>query len=380
MVLGHKMLLKLLGFGPPPASSTEDEAKAMQGKLLGLAGGVMCTSSMHIGYKLGFFEALKSGPLTVEALTKAAGAHGRYVKEWCLNMASNGFINFDAATAKYSMSDAQATFFVDKSHPNHSIMGAVLIAMASCEMRGRLMGHFQNGGGYTYKEMPPDAVLGCKIFFGPVYEGLLPMFVAKLDNDILGKLEVGIRVADVGCGCGKSTLVMGRLYPKSTFQGFDFDERAIAIANTDKAAERLNNVTFQVVDSAHEGSAAEFDLVQFFDCLHDMNDPKSAVAQAFKILKPGGSVFLIEPLAAEADGHAAALEMPMTAVYSGFGIHACIPSGLSEGGAALGGGMGPTCPTCAFDDMFKGAGFTSFKNLGIEAAANAGFRVMQAVK
>lgn len=145
-------------------------------------------------------------------------------------MASNGFINFDAATAKYSMSDAQATFFVDKSHPNHSIMGAVLIAMASCEMRGRLMGHFQNGGGYTYKEvsisgmvqpqqlsngaiydhhtqmncmsreimhqvfanlsdnshavfqMPPDAVLGCKIFFGPVYEGLLPMFVAKLDN------------------------------------------------------------------------------------------------------------------------------------------------------------------------------------------------------
>eukprot|EP00873_Tetraselmis_striata_P035750 jgi/Tetstr1/456014/TSEL_042791.t1 len=196
-------------------------------------------------------------------------------------------------------------------------------------MRGRLMEHFKNGGGYTYKE---------------------------------------------------STLVMGRLYPKSTFQGFDFDERAIAIANTDKAAERIDNVTFQVVDSTLEGSAAEFDLVQFFDCLHDMNDPKSAVAQAFKILKPGGSVFLIELLAAEADGHAAALEIPMTAINSGFGIHVCIPSGLSEGGEALGGGMGPTCPTCVFDDLFKGAGFTSFKSVGFEAAKHSGFRVMQAIK
>lgn len=157
-------------------------------------------------------------------------------------MASNGFINFNTATAEYSMSEVQATFFAQKSHPNHSSMGDILIVMASCDMRGRLMEHFKNGGGYTYKEvcserlkhitvtpaaaghyfisnseqrhnsklfimhiwyadfavstgvcnssdngptmfqMPPDAVLGCRIFFGPVYQGLLPTFVAKLEN------------------------------------------------------------------------------------------------------------------------------------------------------------------------------------------------------
>jgi tRNA G46 methylase TrmB len=44
------------------------------------------------------------------------------------------------------------------------------------------------------------------------------------------KLEAGVRVADVGCGKGASTLLMAKAFPKSRFFGFDYHDKSIEAA------------------------------------------------------------------------------------------------------------------------------------------------------
>src|SRR4026209_454588 len=90
------------------------------------------------------------------------------------------------------------------------------------------------------------------------------------------KLEAGGKVADVGCGHGASTIIMANAYPNSRFYGYDTHEASIATAHK-KAAEAgvSDRVTFQVAN-AGELPNEQFDLICFFDCLHDMGDPVGA--------------------------------------------------------------------------------------------------------
>jgi ubiquinone/menaquinone biosynthesis C-methylase UbiE len=101
------------------------------------------------------------------------------------------------------------------------------------------------------------------------------------------KLKQGGLVADIGCGFGASTLLMEEAYPKSRFFGFDFHHASIVHAR--KAAEKsgLTNVRFETV-TARKSPGSEYDLVAFFDRLHDMGDPVGALAHAREVLKPDG--------------------------------------------------------------------------------------------
>ena len=42
-----------------------------------------------------------------------------------------------------------------------------------------------------------------------------------------------------------------------------------------------------------------YDLICFFDCLHDMGDPAGACAHARQHLSPGGTLMLVEPFAGD---------------------------------------------------------------------------------
>jgi hypothetical protein len=48
--------------------------------------------------------------------------------------------------------------------------------------------------------------------------------------------------------------------------------------------------------SAKDIQERGFDLVTYFDCLHDMGDPRGCAAHMRRILKDGGTWMIVEPL------------------------------------------------------------------------------------
>src|SRR6185437_14917444 len=93
---------------------------------------------------------------------------------------------------------------------------------------------------------------------------------------VVAKLQAGGRVADVGCGLGASTIIMAQSYPKSTFFGFDYHPASIELARQRAGEAGVGDrITFEVAP-AKEYPGSGYDLVTFFDCLHDMGDPVGA--------------------------------------------------------------------------------------------------------
>ena len=169
------------------------------------------------------------------------------------------------------------------------------------------------------------------------------------------KLKKGATVADVGCGHGASTILMAQAYPNSKFYGFDYHAPSIARA---KAAAKAAGVDKQISfakASAKDFPAKSYDLVAFFDCLHDMGDPVGAGAHVKETLAPGGAWMIVEPFANDA------LEdnlNPVGRVYYAASTMICTPASLSQ---EVGLGLGAQAGEKRLKAVVKQAGFKSFR-------------------
>jgi ubiquinone/menaquinone biosynthesis C-methylase UbiE len=148
-----------------------------------------------------------------------------------------------------------------------------------------------------WDEHHPCLFSGTARFFKPSYSmNLTQAWLPALDG-VVDKLQKGARVADIGCGHGSSTIIMAKTYPNSHFWGFDYHEGSIESAR--KAAARAgvaDQCTFEIA-SAKVYPGSDYDLVAFFDCLHDMGDPEGAAAHVRRTLKPDGTWMIVEPFA-----------------------------------------------------------------------------------
>src|SRR6185295_1182329 len=111
------------------------------------------------------------------------------------------------------------------------------------------------------------------------------------------KLKAGAKVADVGCGHGASTIIMAHDYPNSEFWAFDNHENSIKAARERAAAGSVDNKIHFETTSAQTIPDNQYDLICFFDCLHDMGDPIGACKRASEVLAAEGSVLIVEPMA-----------------------------------------------------------------------------------
>ncbi len=84
------------------------------------------------------------------------------------------------------------------------------------------------------------------------------------------KLEAGGSAADVGCGHGASTLLLAQAFPKARVCGFDYHDGSIQKA---KEAAASDGISFATASAKTYPANGGYDLVAFFDCLHDMGDP-----------------------------------------------------------------------------------------------------------
>jgi SAM-dependent methyltransferase len=169
-------------------------------------------------------------------------------------------------------------------------------------------------------------------------------------------LAAGGRIADVGCGHGASTILLAEAYPAATVIGFDAHEGSIEAARRRAVDAGLaDRVRFEVASATtFDGT---YDLVCFFDCLHDMGDPAGACAHVRDHLFAGGTLMIIEPFASDdlADNLT-----PVGAAYYGFSTLLCTPSSLSQDvGAALGAQAGEA----RLRETVTGAGFATLRRV-----------------
>jgi len=109
------------------------------------------------------------------------------------------------------------------------------------------------------------------------------------------------RILDLGCGSGWTSVMLARR--GYSVVGQDLAPDMIALAERNRDAAGLANLTFRTCDYEELGYREEFDGAVFYDALHHAVDPAAALASAFRALKPGGVLVTLEP----GEGHSRSL-------------------------------------------------------------------------
>jgi 2-polyprenyl-3-methyl-5-hydroxy-6-metoxy-1,4-benzoquinol methylase len=314
--------------------ANEARLNAFVGQVLNDLGGAFSIGLVRIGTALGLYRTmLAEGPLTSKALANVSGLEERYVREWLSHHAASNYVTYDPATKSFALSPEQAAILADKDSPVY-LADAFEAAAAYIEDQPKIQAAFKNGGGVGWNNRTGCLFCAIARFFRPGYQvNIVENWLPALDG-VVDKLERGARIADVGCGHGYSTVMMAEAFPNSEFVGFDFHPASIEHARRHAEEHGApDNVRFEV-SSAKEYSGKDYDLVTFFDCLHDMGDPVGAARHVHHSLKSDGSWMIVEPFAHDE------LEQnlnPVGRLYYAASTLVCVPTSLDqEVGAALG--------------------------------------------
>ena len=309
----------------------EDRLHEFLGKAVADLGAAASASLMLVGDRLGLYKSLAEGSATSAELAERTGLNERYVREWLGNQAAGGYVQYDAARDSYSLSEEQRLCLADPAGPV-DLPGAYFIVEDMFRSLDRTEENFRTGRGMEWGEHHACLFHGTERFFRAGYNAnLLGSWLPALDGTV-ERLERGGRAADVGCGHGASTLLMARAFPESEFVGYDYHAGSIDVARERARAAAIDNVHFEVAD-ATDYDGRDFDLIAFFDCLHDMADPAGAARHARSAISADGACMIVEPRAGD---RVADNLNPVGRVYYGASAQICVPVSLARNGPALG--------------------------------------------
>jgi SAM-dependent methyltransferase len=329
----------------------EQKLEAFIGHAATELGAALNTALVTLGDELGLYKAMADGqPVQPAELAGRTGTQERYVREWLNAQAASGFVIYDAEAAAYVLPPEHALVLADESSP-FLMTGSFLSANAAVAARGHLSERFVDGEGLGWHEHHHDLWHGTERAFGVGYSAaLVAEWLPALDG-VVAKLEAGALVADVGCGHGFATILMAQAFPASRFVGVDYHAGSIATAR--ERAEQAgvaDRVTFEVAGAAdYEGEG--YDLVTFFDALHDLGDPLAAARHAASVLAPGGTCMVVEPYAGD---RVEDNLNPIGRLYYGFSTLVCTPGSLSQPGRA---GLGTQAGEAALREVLQAGGF-----------------------
>jgi 2-polyprenyl-3-methyl-5-hydroxy-6-metoxy-1,4-benzoquinol methylase len=311
----------------------ENKLNEFMGKVVGDLGTTMSSALLVLGDRLGLYKAMAAlGPVTPAELAARTETAERYVAEWLNAQAAAGYVSYQPGTGRYTLPPEQAFALADDDSPA-SVAGAFSIARAMWSALDKMEANFRSGGGLEWGHQHPCLFEGTERFFRAGYiANLVGSWIPALDG-VKAKLEAGAKVADVGCGCGASTILMAKAFPKSTFRGFDYHQGSVDIATRRaKEAGVADRATFSVAQST-DYPGTGYDLVAHFDCLHDMEDPAGAARHTRATLAKDGTWLIVEPFSSD---KAEENHNPVGRVYYSASTLLCVPHSLAHQGPALG--------------------------------------------
>ena len=334
-----------------------DEASLEQfmGQMAGyMTGSAMCFG-VWLGDELGLYQALADiGPASADEIAGKAGCHPRLVREWLDGQAAGGLVVWDGPADVYRLTPEAVLALADDSSPAFvaramNAFGSLFIDMP------KVAAAFRGDGALAWGDHHHCLFSGTEWFFRTGYRAELPNWVAALDG-VAAKLSAGATVADIGCGHGASVVVLAEAFPQARITGFDFHAPSIATARqrADEAGV-ADRTSFEVVDAT--GYDGTFDLICFFDCLHDMGDPVGIARYALDHLADDGTVLLVEPFAI--DGRAENITgNPMAALLYTASSSICTPNSLSQD---VGLGLGAQAGEARLREVLEEAGYSRFR-------------------
>ncbi|HEX9984656.1 MAG TPA: methyltransferase domain-containing protein [Thermoanaerobaculia bacterium] len=311
------------------------------------------TLMMSIGHRTGLFDTLSTLPPSTSAqVAEAAGLDERYVREWLGAMTTGRIIEFDSATATYSLPVEYAAVLTRAAGPNNLATAAQFLPLLGAAEE-QVVAAFRNGGGVHYEQFARfHEVMAderAKSVGPESVEAILALMPGMRE-----KLVAGAEVLDVGCGRGRMMNVMAAMFPASMFRGYDLSAEAIAAAREEADERGLRNTGFEVVDVAELHEPRSYDLITALDAIHDQAWPTKVLQNVAAALRPDG-VFMMQDIAASSQlqqnvGHPFA---PM--LYTISTMH-CMTVSLAFDGEGLGTMWGEERAR----QMLADAGFTSF--------------------
>ena len=332
----------------------QDKLNQFLGQMVGELGAAMNGALVLIGEKLGLYKAMAgAGPMTPAELARKTSTDERYVREWLSAQAAGGYMTYDAATKSFTLPEEQAFALAMEDSPAY-MPGAFHIVSAIMKDEPKLTEAFRTGDGVGWDEHDASLFLGTEKFFRPNYAAnLVSAWIPALDG-VEAKLKTGVRVADIGCGHGASTILMAQAYPNSRLSDSIITDRPL-----DSRGARRRRPVLRMRALKWHGRrifmARKYDFVTFFDCLHDMGDPVGAAKHVLEMMNPDGVWMIVEPFAHDT------LEKnlnPVGRLFYAASTMICTPaSRAQEVGLCLGAQAGEQ----RMREVVIGAGFKKFR-------------------
>jgi SAM-dependent methyltransferase len=340
-------------------------------QVFGFLGGAAVSGMIYLGDRLGLYKAMQgAGVLTSEDLAGKTGLHERWLREWLQGQAAAGLLDYKGE-GRFELSPETALVLANEDSPAFAAGGFCALPQQMAVLE-RLPESFKTGLGLPYDAFGPEGARGIERMSAPWFRThLVRRVLPKLDR-VVGKLEVGGKAADVGCGAGASLIEVAKAYPRSQFHGYDISQHALQRAEANKAQAGVQNVTFHNAANDPLPADGSFDFITTIDCLHDMATPAAAIQAIAKALKRDGT-WLIADVNSMPTFEENLAQNPTASMWYGFSVLSCMSSALSEPGGAGLGTLGFSEPVAR--KMTADAGFTRFTRHDFDNPVNAFYEV-----
>ncbi|WP_246852763.1 cyclopropane-fatty-acyl-phospholipid synthase family protein [Naasia sp. SYSU D00948] len=231
---------------------------------------------------------------------------------------------------------------------------------ASLAQLPALLEAYRSGGGVSWDQLGDDARESQADVNRPLFEKQLASALAA-SGEVHDRLSrPGVRIADVGCGAGWSTIALARAYPHATLLGVDIDPPSIARARENAAdAGVADRIEFRHEDAA--GLTGErFDAAFVFEAVHDLPHPQDVLRAIRASLVEDGVLVLMDEAVAEKfapDGD------ELERLMYGYSLLVCLPDSLSAPNSAA---TGTVMRPATLQRYAGQAGFSAVEVLPIE--------------
>ncbi len=311
-------------------------------------------ASIRLGDRLGLYQVLADAGdegLTSAELAAEARIAERYAREWLEQQSVSGIVRStdEAGTHRFRLPEGHADVLVGRDSssymaPSVRMLTGVMPAMDA------LVDAYRTGDGVPWEAFGPDGREG-------VGDANRLTYLTSLPNAWLPAIPVvharlladpPARIADVGCGVGWSSIAIAGAYPQVRVDGFDVDDESITLARENAQTSGLEaRVTFERRDATQAGERAAYDLVTFFECLHDMPRPIEALRAARDMLTPDGVILVGDERTSETfTGEPDDIER----FHYGWSLFVCLPTAMTDPASAATGTVMRPATLAAYAD------------------------------